>query len=84
MKLSAIIMVAKLTDIHLLVLGAGSTISSVDKGLCLSNHVVKPLQQFAVRVIYFALMKISLGQKFTVSVAAVGLDGSSITMLPRM
>ena len=60
-------------------LGAGAVVSAVDKSLCVSNHMMEPLQELAIRVEYLALMEIPIRQWCAVRIVAVGLYNGTIS-----
>lgn len=78
MEVSAVESVAKLAQIHLQILGAGSMVSAIDESLCVSNDAMQPLQQFSASTEILVLMDIAaLGKRLTAASETIRLDGSS-------
>ena len=73
MKLSAVEAIAEFAEIHLQVLGAGAVVGAIDKGLCVSNHVMQPFEEFTIRVEYCPFMVVAFRQRFPICVEPIGL-----------
>ena len=60
-------------------LGTGAMVGAVDESLCVSNHVMQPLEKLTIGIEHFPFMVIAFSQRLPVCVKTVGLHRRTVS-----